>query len=236
MGQLEEMKIQSPKWLSSFNAIRICVILSGLLLLSACSQSFTRQTCVSLPQDSRYCLAPLLNQTHSMTQKITIQVGTQQHELMGQMDMSPNNLTLVGVAPLGQALFTLNYDGHTLHSEQSILLGKQFRAEYLMAMLQLIYWPQSEVDHYLQNAQLRTVNKATRFCTSNKPFSQDKSTDCNKEMQCDAVLCKALYNTQAGATEVPILLIQYSQLSPWNASVTLSIPTAEFTLTLTPIT
>lgn len=228
--------LQSQKRITLFNAMRTLVVLAGLLLLSACSQSLTRQTCVSLPQDSHYCLAPLLKQTRSMTQKISIQVGTQQHELMGQLDMSPNNLTLVGVAPLGQALFTLNYDGHTLHSEQSILLGKQFKAEYLMAMLQLIYWPQQDVNHYLQNAQLRNLDKTLRSCTSEKDINNEKLTSCNQEVQCNAVFCKALYNTHEKSTEKPILSIQYSQFSPWNASVELSIPAAEFRLTITPIT
>ncbi|WP_299008565.1 DUF3261 domain-containing protein [uncultured Shewanella sp.] len=228
--------IQSQKRITLFNMMRTLVVLSGLLLLSACSQSLTRQTCVSLPQDSLYCLAPLLKQTQSLTQKITIQVGTQQHELMGQLDMSPNHLTLVGLAPLGQALFTLNYDGHTLNSEQSMLLSDQFKAEYLMAMLQLIYWPQVEVNHYLQNAQLRKLDKRPSSCASEKDISQEKSMSCHQEMQCNAVFCKALYNTQERSTEKPILSIQYSQFSPWNASVTLTIPAAQFRLTITPIT
>ncbi|WP_299493289.1 DUF3261 domain-containing protein [uncultured Shewanella sp.] len=218
---------------TSFQTI---ILLLGLLLLSACSQSLTRQTCVSLPQDSHYCLAPLLNQTHSMTQKINIKVGAQQHELMGQLDMDPQNMTLVGVAPLGQALFTLDYDGNTLNSEQSILLGKQFKAEYLMAMLQLIYWPQQEVNHYLQGAQLKTLDQPTSHCTTSDSPKHNKSVDCAKTVQCGAVLCKALYNSENGSTEMPLLQIQYSDPSPWNANITLTIPQAEFTLTLTPIT
>ncbi|MCL1124593.1 DUF3261 domain-containing protein [Shewanella surugensis] len=215
---------------------RTISVLLLLLLLSACSQTFDRQTCVSLPQDSRYCLAPLPNQTRSLTQKISIKVGTQQHELMGQLDLTPNSLTLVGLAPLGQPLFTLVYNGKSLSSKQSILLGKQFKAEYLMAMLQLIYWPQAEVNQYLQGAKLKSFSQQVPLCRSNNVNIQAGSITCKEGLQCNATLCKALYNTQKKPPATPILQIQYSQLDPWGSKVELSIPEADFTLTMTPIT
>ena len=120
------------------------VLISGLL--SACSHTVQRETCVALATDVSYCLAPIPAASthdqwvHSISQKAEIKVNTSHHELITQFDINPNNLTLVGLAPLGQALFTLTYDGHTLNSQQSVLLGNDFKAEYLLAMIQLIYW------------------------------------------------------------------------------------------------
>lgn len=220
---------------------RTISVIFVLLLLSACSQTFDRQTCVSLPQDSHYCLAPLLNQSHSLAQKITIKVGNEQHELMGQLELTPNRLTLVGLAPLGQPLFTLTYDGKNLISEQSILLGKQFKAEYLMAMLQLIYWPQQEVNRYLKDARLTSAQQQARLCPQEHtgiPVDpiHVSSISCSKDVQCNAALCKALYNTKMTSPDAPILQIQYSQNEPWGSTVELHIPEAKFTLTMTPIT
>ncbi|MGS0677372.1 DUF3261 domain-containing protein [Shewanella sp. 125m-1] len=213
----------------------IILLALGSVLLTACSQTLQRQTCVELAQDVNYCLAPVAEQRMlseqtatqpaiSVAQKVTIKTQASQHELLSQLELDQQQLTLVGLAPLGQALFTLTYDDYTLVSEQSQLLGDQFNAEYLLAIMQLIYWPDSSVNRHLQGAQIR-------------PYA------------CDVALCRGLFfakneagneTKQTPNAEQPIIAIRYSDFSQgsedkWQAQVQLSIDAANFTLAISPI-
>lgn len=212
-------KILTPKSLQT-----LCSILFICGLVTACSHTVQRETCVQLDEEVSYCLAPipLANSddlwVHSATQKAEINVDTSQHELMTQLEIDANQLTLVGLAPLGQALFTLTFDGHTLNSEQSLLLGSEFKAEYLLALIQLIYWPEETV-----NAHLRGAKMISNHCADSH--------------------CRTLYATQAlSSTTVDdhalndsVLNIEYSHKSRWQAEVALDMPHANFSLKLTPI-
>ncbi len=206
---------------------RLFSIIALTLLLSACSQTLERKTCVALASDVSYCLAPVVDslpqqQTVSASQKATIRTQTQQHELLTQLELTQQNLTLVGLAPLGQALFTLTFDGKTLISEQSSFMGDQFKAEYLLAIMQLIYWPDASVNRHLQGAVMRSY-------------------------QCDADLCRGVFadnknniDSQISNKHQPMIAIRYrasdnSQLDKWQADVELSIQAAKFTLNISPI-
>ncbi|ACJ27130.1 Conserved hypothetical protein [Shewanella piezotolerans WP3] len=193
----------------------------GLLLLTGCSQTLQRQTCVELPSDVNYCLAPIAASSQSqltpiiersLTQKATIKTQSSQHELLTQLELAAQQLTLVGLAPLGQPLFTLTYDGHQLISEQSTLLGSQFKAEYLLAIMQLIYWDEDSINQHLQNGYIQGYN-------------------------CDAGYCRKLYaDKQHGAVgDKPIVRISYSQRDLWSANVKLNIDAANFELIINPL-
>ncbi|SQH74240.1 conserved protein of unknown function [Shewanella benthica] len=208
--------------LKSVIALSASILLA--FMLSACSQTFQRQTCVALAKEVNYCLAPIpldaTNQTwvRSATQKAGIRVGSSQHELMTRVEIDANGLTLVGLAPLGQALFTLIYDGSTLTSEQSVLLGSEFKAEYLLALIQLIYWPEETVNAHLHGARL-----TSRDCDGSK---------CRK-IYADATNATMKVNTSTQNDS--IVNIEYSHDDPWQAEINLQIPAAKFELTLTPI-
>ena len=195
--------------------------IAALLLLTACSQTLQRQTCVELASDVSYCLAPMIGSSNksltvmperSLTQKAIIKTQANQHELLTQLELTSEQLTLVGLAPLGQPLFTLTYDNHQLISEQSSLLGSQFKAEYLLAIMQLIYWSEDSINQHLQNGYIQGYN-------------------------CDADYCRQLYAAkQADPTAArPIVTIRYSQLDPWQANVTLNIDAAQFELIINPL-
>ncbi|ASJ98207.1 MULTISPECIES: DUF3261 domain-containing protein [Shewanella] len=183
------------------------LMLAAILLLSACAQTLDRQTCMVLAQGVDYCLAPLPAETNiSQSQLVKLKVKQSRHQLLSQLDLSPQTLTLVGLAPLGQPLFTLSYDGDQLTSEQSLLLGEQFKAEYLLGLLQLIYWPTEDVNRYLQGATLASY-------------------------ECDAPRCRRLYAND-GAT---IMDIRYSQTAPWAAQVNLDFQQAQLSLDIRPL-
>jgi hypothetical protein len=139
--------------------------------------------------------------------------------LLTQLELDPQQLTLVGLAPLGQPLFTLTFDGEKLISEQSTLLGEQFKAEYLLAIMQLIYWSEDSLNRHLQNGYIQGYN-------------------------CDAAYCRKLFAAKPSANGMmknsaedaqPIITIRYSQLDPWQANVELKIDAADFELIVSPL-
>jgi len=194
---------------------RICILIGLVLLVSACSQTLQRQTCVTLAKNITYCLAPIPadSQVRSVTQRVAIDVNESHHELLTQLELDRKQLTLVGLAPLGQALFTLVFDGTELQSQQSMLLGDEFKAEYLLALIQLIYWPEEEVNAHLQGAKLISP-------------------------ECDAPRCRRIYamgdDTKEHQQE-SILKIRFDKSDPWIAVVELAISQAKFELKITPI-
>lgn len=179
------------------------------LFISGCSQQLLRQTCVKLTPEVNYCLAPMLSSTANseqvLSQKISFTHGEKHHELLTQLELSPSKMTMVGLAPIGQALFTVTFDGDEVLSEQNVLMGEDFKAEYLMAIMQLIYWPHEQVNPY---------------------FSQGEMLD----IDCDKKRCSALIVNSKQA-----ITIDYSNVDPWVADVILHFPAANITLTISPL-
>ena len=153
----------------------------------------------------------------SFSQKVSIKVGDNTHELLTQLELEGERMTLVGLAPLGQALFTLVYDGNTLSSEQSQLLGNEFKAEYLMAMMQLIYWPEQSIRSRLEGGSLVTG-------------------------LCDAIPCRQFYSQDTlisyNDNQTQVIQIRYQHQtddSLWQAHINLTMPQAKFELEIQPI-
>ncbi len=216
------------------HAIAVVVLLLSSLGLVGCSEQLSRQTCVELGKEMRYCLAPMpqgfensakptqapnnteLSSPQSFTQKVSIRVGDESHELLTQLELDAERMTLVGLAPLGQALFTLVYDGHTLSSEQNLLLGNEFKAEYLMAMMQLIYWPEQSIRSHLTGAKLVSDQCTTLPCRQFYPLA-------------------ATMNKQAPLA--PAIQIHYQQTGSglWQSHINLAMPQARFELDIQPM-
>lgn len=144
-------------------------------------------------------------------------MGDNTHELLTQLELEGERMTLVGLAPLGQALFTLVYDGNTLSSEQSQLLGNEFKAEYLMAMMQLIYWPEQSIRSHLEGGQLVTG-------------------------LCDTIPCRQFYSQDtlisSSDNQIQVIQIRYQHQTDdtlWQAHINLTMPQAKFELEIQPI-
>ena len=155
--------------------------------------------------------------SQSFSQKVSIKVGDNTHELLTQLELEGERMTLVGLAPLGQALFTLVYDGNTLSSEQSQLLGNEFKAEYLMAMMQLIYWPEQSIRSHLEGGSLVTG-------------------------LCDAIPCRQFYSQDTlisyNDNQTQVIQIRYQHQideTLWQAHINLTMPQAKFELEIQPI-
>ncbi|MCS6101554.1 DUF3261 domain-containing protein [Shewanella baltica] len=161
----------------------------------------------------------------SFSQKVSIKVGKESHELLTQLELEGERMTLVGLAPLGQALFTLVYDGNTLSSEQSVLLGDNFKAEYLMAMMQLIYWPEQSIRAHLEGGHL-----VTGLCDA-AGDSLVNTSSCRQIYSQDTLISKSALQTH-------VVQIRYQQNvgdALWQAHISLTMPQAKFELEIEPI-
>lgn len=179
---------------------RLIIVFFGLL--TGCSQQLQRDTCVMLSDNIRYCLADIPSDTASNTysQYVSIEHQGKRHQLLTEFALTPQQMKLVGLAPIGQPLFTIVYDCKQLHSQQSSLLGDKFSAEYLMTLLQLAYWPESEVNKQLSSGRWQTI-------------------DCMQTM------CKALIDDNQS-----LIVMQYSNTSSWQADIEIAIPAANINI------
>lgn len=169
----------------------------------------------------------------SFSQKVSIKVGDKSHELLTQLELEDERMTLVGLAPLGQALFTLVYDGNTLSSEQSVLLGDSFKAEYLMAMMQLIYWPEQSIRAHLEGGHL-----VTGLCDTVGGNQGDTLIGTRE----NTILCRQIYSQDTliskSGQQTHVVQIRYQQNigdALWQAHISLTMPQAKFELEIEPI-
>lgn len=169
----------------------------------------------------------------SFSQKVSIKVGKESHELLTQLELEGERMTLVGLAPLGQALFTLVYDGNTLSSEQSVLLGDNFKAEYLMAMMQLIYWPEQSIRAHLEGGHL-----VTGLCDT----VGENQSDTLVDTRMNTIPCRQIYSQDTliskSALQTHVVQIRYQQNvsdALWQAHISLTMPQAKFELEIEPI-
>ncbi|WP_028773449.1 DUF3261 domain-containing protein [Shewanella waksmanii] len=187
----------------------IAFLLLACIILSGCTTTKVRQTCMPLASGVDYCLAPLSAAVSSdnRTLQVNLDVKGQSHQLLAQLEINAKLATLVGLAPLGNALFTVTYDGQQINSQQNRLLGSEFKAEYLLAMLQLIYWPINDVNQHLQQGHLVS--------------SQDTAGPVRR-----------LY---ANDSAVAAIEIKYNSSDLSQAQVQLMIADAQFNMTVTPL-
>ncbi|MCU8083668.1 DUF3261 domain-containing protein [Shewanella sp. SM23] len=169
----------------------------------------------------------------SFSQKVSIKVGKESHELLTQLELEGERMTLVGLAPLGQALFTLVYDGNTLSSEQSVLLGDNFKAEYLMAVMQLIYWPEQSIRAHLEGGHL-----VTDLCDT----VGGNQGDTLIGTRVNTIPCRQIYSQDTliskSGQQTHVVQIRYQQNIGdvlWQAHISLTMPQAKFELEIEPI-
>jgi hypothetical protein len=84
-------------------------------------------------------------------------------------------------------------------------LGEQFKAEYLMAIMQLIYWPTEQVNQQLSGGKLVTT-------------------------ACAMALCKQLVDDNG-----TLITLTYNNIDPWLAQVNVDIDAADIHMQINPI-
>ena len=122
-----------------------CVRLPSLLLLCLL-QGLLLAGCQSLQRAAAPTAPPLLSPAAAgfslqATQQLSLQQGDNTHQLLAALVVSPLQLRLTGVSALGQRLLQLDFDGQELRSQHYHDLQLPLSDEWIVAQLQLAYWP-----------------------------------------------------------------------------------------------
>jgi hypothetical protein len=109
-----------------------------LALLQACAGAPPRPQ----PTSPLPTLPPAaLGAVHSSRQIVHAAFGEREAALQCVLNIDAQQITVIGLNPTGQRLFSLVSDGSGNKIEQSPLLGAQLPPERFLADLQLVYWP-----------------------------------------------------------------------------------------------
>lgn len=112
------------------------VVLSAVLLVGC--QSLTRPP--SLPSPT--LLSPAAAEmTLQATQQLSVQHGDSSRQLLVVLALNPQQLRLSGLSGLGQRLLDIEHDGKSVQSRYYHDMVLPLSAEWIIAQLQLAYWP-----------------------------------------------------------------------------------------------
>lgn len=111
-------------------------LLCACLLLSACA------LLPQLPPPPAPLRSPAaLDASRTSTQVLNIAFRKREFTLQCVVQVTPQSMTLVALAPLGQRAFTLNYDGTRVQADISPYVPKDLPPQRVLADLQLALWP-----------------------------------------------------------------------------------------------
>ncbi len=113
------------------------------LLLMGCASRAPDQQAVMLSNEIQFNLLPPLSfgKKITLTQVATIRANKQHHELIFQLEIADNIMTVVAFQSTGIKLFTVLYDGQTIKSHGNAAILKNIKPQYLLADIQLSLWP-----------------------------------------------------------------------------------------------
>lgn len=94
-------------------------------------------------------MAPPVGPARRVVQQITAFWPGRQEMLLCILELDKQRIAIAGLSNDGISLFNLSYDGKTLTLAKSPLLPAAFSPEFIVKDLQLVYWPQSELQKIL---------------------------------------------------------------------------------------
>jgi hypothetical protein len=114
-------------------------ILAVMLILSGCMAD----TLETMP------IAKPLGPARRIVQQIDAVWAERQASLLAVLELDARHIAMAGLSNDGLSLFNLSYDGHSIESDKSPLLPEQVAPEFIVADLQLAYWPIAELQKIL---------------------------------------------------------------------------------------
>jgi hypothetical protein len=126
------------------------------LLLGGCATPRAdvpgRPASAEATSSARPLVAPAAAGDHVVSQVVRGAIGAREMAINCVVTVKGNEMSVVGLNALGVRLFTLRYDGVTVHSEKSFAVPDQLTPERLLADLQLVYWPLASLEPPLRAA------------------------------------------------------------------------------------
>lgn len=133
----------------------------GMALLLCIALAGCDERCPTLPGGTPYCLqAPSASPVFSVLQRVTFTTPERSDTLLMQIESGPQKLVLAGLTPLGQTLFTLQWDGQRTEANWAPGIKPAIEASALIALIQLAQWPQN---HERGNIVIRRVGKQAPY-------------------------------------------------------------------------
>jgi len=77
----------------------------------------------------------------SLLQEIEIQRGEDILSMIAQVEISPSQVNIVGLTPMGTRLFTIQWDNKKFHFSSLSPEGVSFEAKRILADIQILLWP-----------------------------------------------------------------------------------------------
>ena len=120
-------------------------------------------------------------------QQITASWQDRQDTLLCVLELDARRIAMAGLSPDGLSLFNLSYDGTTVNADKSPLLPETVAPAFIIADVQLIYWPLAELRKILPFEWRLEANEQHRSLY----YKQQKKVEVNY-LSPDAVWPKAV--------------------------------------------
>ncbi len=122
------------------SVILLCALLTGCAVLIT---EPPKSNDVVMP------LAPPIAPARRVVQQITAQWAAKKATMLCVLELDKQHIAMAGLSNEGLSLFNLSYNGKTLTVDKSLLLPDAVTPEYIIADLQLVYWPVAELQKIL---------------------------------------------------------------------------------------
>jgi len=149
--------------------IRTVCFVSLCYLLAACSSlgpAVTQPRTLLSPEDLGYSL--------SAQQLIRIHFADDLQQMLVQLTVSPQRLELVALDGFATPLFKLDYDGETLKQQSFVPQLDSAMAEFILADIQLVYWPLARLQQLLQAQSFELKETACQQAEHCRSFYQEQ--------------------------------------------------------------
>lgn len=184
---------------------RLAVALIALLLAEACvSTSNIRPVELTDEQLFHHATPRRLGARVRAEQKIEARYGEKGGTFISVLEVTPEKMTVLAATPTGQRMFTLQLsETGTLDFDPGILQSMGIRPEYIIADIQLIFWPPDAVRDALRESKL------TLRVTDTPRVKREVLLDGR-----------------------PVLDIEYSDKNPWRGSIVFRNFDRKYTFTI----
>ncbi|MDO6685288.1 MULTISPECIES: DUF3261 domain-containing protein [unclassified Agarivorans] len=125
--------------------MRSLLLVGFILALSACSHSFSPEMPAARP-----LLSPgELEQSVALEQVISFRINGENQQMLIYLDVTPDRLELLALDGFSTPLFKLDYDGEHLVKDSYVPIFDDQMAQFMLADMQLVYWPTAELNQQL---------------------------------------------------------------------------------------
>ncbi|MFT5703074.1 MAG: hypothetical protein ACI9TO_000435 [Rickettsiales bacterium] len=166
----------------NLNILLICIILSALL--SGCVSHTKKLQPISIATGVNFELIDLhiLNKSTILSQNFQGSYSGRKYSINLITQISPTKMTMVGLSAIGSRLFTIQYDNRKIDFNLSKMIpaNKKIKVEYVLADMQLVYFPIQEIRRNLTgNVTINETANKRVFYKNNKPFIEIKYSSSN---------------------------------------------------------